>query len=184
LERVRKPYAIALVAAFLLAVFALVLLNTVWKDVPLGALERYLHFSESWGTDRGKIWAFAAQVYGKLPWYQKLFGASSGALFHADAVNPLFSDAALDTAHNEYLQYLITNGALGLLCYLAALGFAIRAGIKRGNEEPVYRGLTLAVIVYAVQAAVNIAQPLTTPLFFVLIGILISRKPDIIKSLA
>ena len=184
LKRLRTPYAIALAAAFLLAIFALVLLNTICKDVPLGALERYLRFSESWGTDRGKIWAFASRVYARMPWYQKLFGASSGALFHADAVNPLFSDAALDTAHNEYLQYLITNGALGLLSYLAALGFAIRAGIKRGKEEPVYRGLTLAVIVYAVQAAVNIAQPLTTPLFFVLIGVLISHRPDIARPLA
>ena len=31
-----------------------------------------------------------------------------GALFHADSARPLFSDASLDTAHNEYLQYLVT----------------------------------------------------------------------------
>ena len=60
----------------------------------------------SWGTDRGRIWAFAARFYDSLPPVQKLFGAGSGALFHADAARPLFSDASLDTAHNEYLQYL------------------------------------------------------------------------------
>ena len=176
LSRAKRPYIALLIGAALFGAVALVLLNTALRSLPLGGLSRYLHFSESWGTDRGKIWAFAVQFYARLPLSQQLFGASSGALFHADAVKPLFSDAGLDTAHNEYLQYLVTNGALGLVSYLATLTFALRAGIRRSRTEPVFRGLTLAVIVYAVQAAVNIAQPMTTPILFVLIGILISRK--------
>lgn len=178
LSRAKRPYAITLLGALLLGALTLVLLNTVFRELPLGGLARYLRFSESWGTDRGKIWAFVLRVYAELPAAQQLFGASSGALFHADAVKPLFSDAALDTAHNEYLQYLVANGALGLGCYLALVLLAIRAGIRRGKGEPVYRGLTLAVAAYAVQAAVNIAQPMTTPIFFVLMGILISRKTE------
>ena len=176
LSRARRPYVATLAIALLLGIIALVLLNTLLKQVPLGGLERYLRFSESWGTDRGRIWTFVIGVYDKLPIAQKLFGASSGALFHADAVSPIFSDAGLDTAHNEYLQYLITNGLLGLVCYLAVLFFAFREGFRRSKSEPFYRGLTLAVAAYAVQATVNIAQPMTTPLLIVLIGILISRK--------
>jgi len=172
----KRPYTAALIAALLLGIFALVLINTALRELPLGGLERYLRFSESWGTDRGKIWTFVISVYEKLPFAQKLFGASSGALFHADAVKPIFSDAGLDTAHNEYLQYLVTNGALGLVSYLAVLFFAIREGFRRSSTNPVYRGLTLAVAAYAVQAAVNIAQPMTTPLLIVLIGILASKK--------
>ena len=38
------------------------------------------------------------------------------------------------------------------------------------------RGLTLAVAAYAVQAVVNIAQPMTTPLFIILVGVLVSRS--------
>ncbi len=178
LARAGRPYALVLLGALLTGALALVLLNTLLRELPLGSLERYLRFSESWGTDRGKIWTFVLHVYARLPFVQQLFGASSGALFHADAVSPIFSDAALDTAHNEYLQYLVTNGALGLVCYLAALVFAVRAGFRRSKLDPAYRGLTLAVAAYAVQATVNIAQPMTTPLFFVLIGILISRKTE------
>ena len=178
LSRARRPYALALLIALLVGALALVLLNTLLRALPLGSLARYLHFSESWGTDRGKIWTFALRVYAELPAAQQLFGASSGALFHADAVSPLFSDAGLDTAHNEYLQYLVTNGALGLMSYLAALAFAMRAGFRRSKIEPIYRGPLLAVAAYALQATVNIAQPMTTPLFFVLIGILVSRKPE------
>jgi len=176
LSRAKRPYAATLAIALLLGIVALVLLNTLLKQLPLGSLERYLRFSESWGTDRGRIWTFVIGVYDKLPFAQKLFGASSGALFHADAVSPIFSDAGLDTAHNEYLQYLITNGLLGLVCYLAVLFFALREGFRRSKSDPFYRGLTLAVAAYAVQATVNIAQPMTTPLLIVLIGILVSRK--------
>ena len=178
IARAKKPYAITLLSALLFGALALVLLNTLLADLPLGRLERYLRFSESWGTDRGKIWAFVLRVYGQLPPIQKLFGASSGGLFHADSIKPIFSDAALDTAHNEYLQYLVTNGALGLACYLATIFLALRAGFRRSKREPVYRGLTLAVIAYLAQAAVNIAQPMTTPILFVFIGVLISREQE------
>ncbi len=178
LARAKRPYAITLAGAVLLGLITLVLLNTVLRSLPLGSLERYLHFSASWGTDRGKIWTFVMQVYERMPLVQKLFGASSGGLLHADAVKPLFSDAALDTAHNEYLQYLVTNGALGLFFYLGAVLFALRAGFRRSAREPVYRGLTLAVIAYTAQAAVNIAQPMTTPIFFVLLGVLISSDAE------
>ena len=179
LARAKRPYALALAGAVLLGVVALVLLNTVLRSLPLGRLERYLHFSASWGTDRGKIWTFVMQVFERMPFVQKLFGASSGGLFHADSVKPIFSDAALDTAHNEYLQYLVTNGALGLACYLGAVFLALREGFRRSAREPVYRGLTLAVLAYAAQAVVNIAQPMTTPILFVLLGILISRQSDL-----
>lgn len=178
LSRVKKPYFFSLLSAILLGLLALVLLNTLLKEVPLGDLEQYLRFRASWGTDRGKIWAFVLRVYAGLPTVQQLFGASSGALFHADTVKPLFSDASLDAAHNEYLQYLVTNGLLGLCCYLAAIILALRTGFRRSTGEPAYRGLTLAVIAYLTQAAVSIAQPMTTPIFFILIGILISRRTD------
>ena len=178
LARAKRPYGALLAVAFLLGAIVLVLLNTWLRELPLGGWEHYLRFSESWGTDRGKIWTFVLTFYEKLPLAQKLFGASSGALFHADAVKPIFSDAGLDTAHNEYLQYLVTNGLLGLLSYLAALVFGIRAGVLRGKTEPVYRGLTAACAAYAVQAAVNIAQPMTTPLLIVLVGVLVSQKAE------
>ncbi len=184
LTHAKRVYTASLAVFLLLGCVALILLNTALRTLPLGEAARYLRFSESWGTDRGKIWAFVVRVYAKLPFVQQLFGASSGALLHADAVSPIFSDAGLDTAHNEYLQYLLTNGALGLLSLIVSLVLAIRAGIRHASVAPVYRGLTLAVIVYAAQATVNIAQPMTTPILFVLIGILVSRKIEDSRTIA
>lgn len=176
LLRLRRPYWVLLVGIGALIAVALVLLNTLLVNVPIGSLSRYLRFSASWGTDRGRIWTFVLRFFRSLPPLQQLFGASSGALFHADSVKPIFSDAALDTAHNEYLQYLVTNGLLGLACYLAALVFALREGIRKCASDPVFRGLSVAVIAYAAQATVNIAQPASTPLLFVLLGLLICRS--------
>ena len=176
LLRLRRPYWMVLVIVAWLGILALVLLNTALVHVPLGSLSRYLRFNASWGTDRGQIWAFVLRFFGAQPLIQQLFGGGSGVLFHADAIKPLFSDAALDTAHNEYLQYLVTNGILGLLSYLAALAFALRTGIRKGIRQPVFLGLSVAVIAYASQATVNIAQPASTPLLFVLLGVLISRQ--------
>ncbi len=176
LLHLRRPYWVLLAGLGALVAVALVLLNTLLVDVPLGSLSRYLRFSASWGTDRGQIWTFVLRFFRSLPPLQQLFGAGSGALFHADSVKPLFSDAGLDTAHNEYLQYLVTNGLLGLACYLAALFFSLREGIRRGASDPVFQGLSVAVIAYAAQAMVNIAQPASTPLLFVLLGLLICRS--------
>jgi len=170
--RCRKRYGYGLISLVLFCAAALVLLNTLLRDLPLGTAERYLRWSESWGTDRGKIWTYCVNLYASFSPAQKLFGGGSGVLFYADQANRVFQDAALDTAHNEYLQYLLTTGALGLAAYLLTLFFAIRSGVTTGMRQPIVRGFTVAAIAYAAQAAVNIAQPASTPLLFLLIGLL------------
>lgn len=174
--RSRKRYGYLLLAGALVCVVALVLLNTLFKDVPLGRSDRYLRWSESWGTDRGKIWTYCFNLYASFSPAQKLFGGGSGVLYYADQANRVFQDAALDTAHNEYLQYLLTTGALGLAAYLLMLLFVIRSGVRSGGRQPIVRGFVVAVIAYAAQAAVNIAQPASTPFLFLLIGILIAES--------
>jgi O-antigen ligase len=177
--RSRRRYLSALLLAVLLCIVMLVLLNTLLGDVSLGRAERYLRWSESWGTDRGKIWTYCVDLYASFNPVQKIFGAGSGVVFYADQANRVFQDAALDTAHNEYLQYLLTTGALGLAAYLLTLLSAVRSGLAANvHRSGVVRGFTIAVIAYAVQGAVNIAQPASTPLFFLMIGLLagISQK--------
>ncbi|HWP21534.1 MAG TPA: O-antigen ligase family protein [Candidatus Cryosericum sp.] len=176
LLRARKAYWITLLAAAVLCIAALILLNTALSGVPLGGAENYLRFSESWGTDRGKIWAFCLRVYDGFTPIQKLFGGGPGALYHADAQNRVFTDAVLDTAHNEYLQYLLVSGGAGLLSFLAFLLLTLIAGAKKSLADPLSRGFTVAVAAYAVQALVNISQPASTPLFFVFCGLICSKS--------
>ncbi len=171
LRRRRKGLGCALFAALLFGIA-----GRSAEDGPerprLGKAERYLRWSEAGAPTGQDLWAYCARLYASFPPVQKLFGGGPGVLYHADQLEHVFSDAALDTAHNEYLQYLLTTGALGLSAYLAALFFAIRAGVRAGRRQPLCLGFLMATIVYASQAVVNIAQPASTPLFFVLLGVL------------
>ena len=145
------------------AVFT-VLANTVFPQKLTGSAAEYFLFTDSWGTDRGLIWRKCLELYRGLPFVKKIFGAGAGSIAAWDALHPMFSDAVTDSAHNEYLTYLITGGAVGLAAYLAMLIAALRKG--RGHV------LAVCAAAYAVQAAVNIAQPFTTPMFLLLTALM------------
>lgn len=81
-----------------------------------------------------------------------------------------YGDSSTNAAHNEYINYLITHGIIGTAAYLTLLGGVIARAVKSAKENPMTVICVAAVICYAVQAIVNIAQPLTTPLFFVFIA--------------
>ena len=79
-----------------------------------------------------------------------------------------------DSAHNEYLHYLLTGGLIGLLAYLALLVLAFRKALRQPSRART--AIALGCFAYAVQAAVNIAQPITTPLFFALLALMLSDR--------
>ncbi|MBR0041212.1 MAG: O-antigen ligase family protein [Oscillospiraceae bacterium] len=172
LTQIRKAYIIlfwSLLAA--LAVF-LILANALWYDRLPAALASVVVFSPSWGTDRGAEWVSFWQMFRSAPLPQKIIGGGAGSVAAWDRAHRLFTDAVTDSAHNEYLHYLLTGGIVGLGAYLALLVCAVRRALREPS-----RGRTataLACVCYAVQAAVNLAQPFTTPLFFALLALLLS----------
>ena len=106
---------------------------------------------------------------------QKLFGAGPDMAVkvledHFAELSARFGDSYTDTVHNEYLNYLITQGALGLLSYLTILGSVSVRAIRRAKENPLPLVLISAVLCYAVQAAVNLYTPIVTPIFFLFIA--------------
>ncbi len=170
-EDIRKAlriYGFLLLAASAATAIGLTLLNTVWKDVPLGSMELWLRFSDSWGTDRGKVWAYCLGLYREFPLPEKLLGGGCGILAELDMRHRIFPDAILDAAHSEYIQLLLNWGLVGLLSWLGWLAFTARDVLRRGD------GLSLALLAgllgYAVQAAVNIAQTPGIAMFFVLLA--------------
>ena len=116
------------------------------------------------------------QMFREASLPQKLIGGGAGALADWDRAHRLFTDAVTDSAHNEYLQYLLTGGVLGLGAYLGLLVLALRAVLKKPG--PTRTALALGCAAYAVQAAVNIAQPFTTPLFLALLALLFAGRPE------
>lgn len=144
---------------------ALLLCNLFPALVP-ASLRDDLVFSERWGSDRGRIWLHCLELYRSFTPLNKLMGGGSGCLALYDRSHRLFPDAVVDSAHNEYLQILLTGGLLGLAAYLSTLISALREGAKK---QP---ALAAAVFGCALQAAVNIAQCATTPLLLMLTAVL------------
>ena len=132
-------------------------------------METWLRFSDSWGTDRGKVWAYCLRLYREFPLPEKLLGGGCGILAELDVRHRIFPDAILDAAHSEYIQILLNWGLLGLFSWLGWLVFTARDVLRRGD------GLSLALLAgllgYAAQAAVNIAQTPGIAMFFVLLAV-------------
>lgn len=172
--KLRKVYIILFLLLFAAGCAFLTLANTLWADRLGGTLGKVAVFSPAWGSDRGTVWMSFWGMFREASPLQKLIGCGVGSLAEWDRAHRLFGDAVTDSAHNEYLHYLLTGGLIGLGCYVGVLFLAIRSAWRRPSRERI--AVSLAVSCYAVQALVNIAQPFTTPLFFALLALLCS--PD------
>lgn len=170
----RRLRAYGLLLFALAAGAALVLwgLNTIWRTVPLGPLERWLRFSDSWGTDRLRVWKYCLELYGEFGPARKFLGGGCGVLARLDAARRIFPDAVLDAAHCEYLQLLLNWGLLGLGAYAAWLILAVKERAPGALPSAALAGL----IGYGAQAAVNIAQAPGIMAFFLLAALLRCRE--------
>ena len=82
-----------------------------------------------------------------------------------------YGDSSTNCAHNEYINYLITTGIFGLASYLSIIFGTLKGAIKSASKNPIAIAFAVSVISYAVQAVVNLAQPITTPLFIIFIAL-------------
>ena len=145
------------------------------------SLSNYLVFNDSWGTDRGYIWKASMRLYAKFPFIRKLFGygpETFGILTVTKIQDEMVSATGLifDNAHNEYLQDLVTLGAVGLITYLMFLFSAFRAMYKNREQSPYLPALLLATLCYNVQAVVNLNQPIVAPMMWLMISIGMSTR--------
>lgn len=174
-----KAVPITLIILSLLACISIVLLILYFSiydtKTTLGSVERFLRIDDKWGTHRGFMWIRSMWIFNDSSIAQKLFGSGPDTFYYS--FQPYFSDlqkfgdSSTNAAHNEYINYLITIGVAGLISYLAVLFSSIARCIKSAVKNPLAIICASAVICYAVQAVVNIAQPITTPLFFLFLAL-------------
>ncbi len=141
-----------------------------------GALGSYLAFTDSWGTNRGYIWKQAVRLYGEFPPMQKLFGYGPdtfGILTTKEIYNDMVKSTGqiFDSAHNEYLQYLVTIGPIGLAAYLVFLGSTFWRMFRCRMKNPYILGALTALLCYALQALVNINLPIAAPMMWLLLSV-------------
>ena len=170
--RAKRVYVLLFALAVLAGLGFLLLANTLLRERLPARIAAVAVFSPEWGSDRGREWASVWQMLRAAPPRQKLIGSGAGSLAAWDRAHPLFADAVTDSAHNEYLHVLLTGGLLGLGAYLALLVSALVRALREPSRGRT--ALALGCAAYAVQAAVNLAQPFTTPLFFALLALLLS----------
>lgn len=172
------------VIVVLAVVFVFVDANLAGHADRYGAMEQYVVFSDTWGTNRGYVWSRCMTIFKEhYTALQKLFG------YGPDMLRVIFNiyyptgrgsnlTVDYDSAHNEYLHYMMTIGIAGMLSYLAFLGGAIVRLAKRAKERPECAAILFAIAAYAVQALVNINLPIATPIVIQLLAMGVGRSTE------
>lgn len=148
-----------------------------------GSLKNYIVFDDDWGTHRGYIWRVAMEIYGKFPFMHKLFGYGPDTFgiitvhtYYDDMVNRY--NEKFDSAHNEYIQYLITIGIVGVTAYIGLICTSLVRLIRQVKNHPAIMAVPIAVICYCAQAFVNISVPMVAPIMLTLIMVGLSAGRD------
>lgn len=174
-ETLKKIWIVLLALAFLAAVLVLVDANLLGHAERYGSVSEYVVFNDEWGTKRGFGWRAAWESYVKQPILHLLFGYGPdtfGILTwdYRETALELY-DFYFESAHNEFLQYLVTIGPFALIAYLTFLGSAVCRMVKNASRQPAVIACLMAVLCYNAQALVNINLPIATPIMWMLIGI-------------
>ena len=112
--------------------------SPIEKPADTAFSDGYLYFDKGWGNHRGAIWELAAKMYRSLPLSQKLFGIGQDCFgaYNFDAngcreyLQNIYGNSTLACAHNELLNMLICNGAIGTASFLSLIIAIIVTGIK------------------------------------------------------
>ena len=145
-------------------------------------------FDDEWGNFRGYVWSRLTRIYQDLPFVNKVFGAGNESIY--TLMSARYSDEMIevtgtvyDSAHNEYLQYLVTMGIAGLITYLGLIISSIVNGVKMVKEDPLCIPLLAGMIGYVVQAFVNVEQPITTPFLFLFLALMAGMRRRSLKAM-
>lgn len=143
--------------------------------------------SKPWhGTGRIHIWSETLKVVPDNLWN----GVGIDNFFNAFGENEILIDIesklAVDKAHNEYLQKLVTEGIFSFVIYIVLLFLiGIKAIIKifkeKQRDDVLFVALFLSFGVYCVQAFFNISVISVAPLFYIVMGLLCSLVKKKVK---
>ena len=135
-------------------------------------------FKDQNGTGRIYIWKVALK---NAPKYL-LTGIGIDQFFYINDGKIIYDPItgnAIDKAHNEYLQILLTEGIFKCITYIVFLLWIFFKGvyviIKSKKIDPLLLGLFLSFTAYCVQAFFNISVTRVAPIFFIIGGLLLAQ---------
>lgn len=171
-----RIWGILIGIAFLAFLYILYDVNLAGNADKYGSAQSFLLFQDSWGSHRGVIWRLAIEDYKTyFTPLHKLFGYGPdtfGLMTYYHNLEEMSNvyHQIFDSAHNEYLQFFITVGPIGLLSYLAIFVTAFIRIIKKGCQNPYVIAAMFGVLCYSAQATVNIGTPITIPIMFLFLS--------------
>ncbi len=174
----------ALVACILIGgVLGIEILGAKFDSGNIHQAREMLHgnLDDNFMSGRGYIW----KTCFSLIKYNPIFGSGPDTLgnLHSEVYG---DDAAVrmgvtvDKAHNEYIQYAVCEGLVGLAGYLICVVGVLVLWVKRKrwhDDQPAYifaAGGT--VIAYLCQAVFNLSVPISAPYFFIFLGFAANRQ--------
>ena len=193
----RRIWTIIVLAVIGLVIVLLLAVNLGHITVPY-PISKFLVINDTWGTDRGLNWRLGFTHWrDHLPLLKKLIGHGPDTYYIIMMDNYREEMQAanykiLDSAHNEYLEYLLTIGLFGLMSYLATQFTTIRRtwaeskielkerntvqeekqGLSKKSEfQPIITALSYGLIAYLTQAVVNIAVPILFPIMMLALSV-------------
>ncbi|MCM1192944.1 MAG: O-antigen ligase family protein [Butyrivibrio sp.] len=131
-------------------------------------------FDGGWGNGRGELWKLTLRGFGQNGILQKLLGVGPDCfaeyMYSAFAAGTLpalegrWAGTVFANAHNEWLNHLLNLGLAGTVCYL---GIFV-SGLRRYRR---FLPGILALMLYGTVSLTGFQQVLSTPLFFMTLGI-------------
>lgn len=167
-------WRILLLAVFLAVCGMIYDVNALGHVKRYGGIGDYLLFNDSWGTNRGYIWRKSLEVFSGFSFEQKCIGYGPDTFgiisrsFYSEMKAATGQD--FDSVHNEYLQFLVTVGLLGLISYLTFIVSLCVKLFRSAPKNPYVIGVFCAAACYFFQAAVNINLPVVTPMLWLLMS--------------
>lgn len=182
-----RTFLLALLACAVVALAAaaalLLFYTYVDTDTKLTGIWKLFRFGDKWGTNRGGVWVRCMKLYAESDWRVKLFGFGPDLLKKplADAYGAeiaAYCNLSFNNAHNEYIQYLLTHGAVGLAAYLTFAVGACVSLLRRARKSAAAACLLAGALAYLLHAVVNVNQPITTPLLFLFLSASVSAPTN------
>lgn len=187
-EDVGKGLVLAWIALIVIVVAAVLYVlydaNLAGNAEKYDAVKNYVIFNDEWGTRRGYVWIRSVKLYEQIftP-IQKMFG------YGADTFKLLMmryylpeNGVVFDSAHNEYLHFLMTTGFVGMISYVAFLASSVFTMVKSMKDRPEVVAIMFVVLAYATQATVNINLPVVFPLIWQLISMGLTKGANAEKE--
>jgi len=172
---------ITVIVVCIIPIYAVLLLyfSCINKQFDLGAFEGILRFNDNYGSYRGFIWRLITEEFGKLDLIHKFFGIGPDVLLQFLSESNLdkmteVTGVVYDNAHNEFLQYLITGGVVGLALYIILLVNTFRTFAEKKNYNYI-----VMMMVYLIVSFFGINQVITTTLFALYVSIGLAEGTEV-----